>query len=1019
MSVHHLVESQASKTPDAVAVSYGEATLSYQELDGEASKLSAFLKSLGVKTGDIVGLCVDRSFDLIIGVLGIIKTGAAYLPLDSTYPQDRLRFMVEDAQSQIVLTQSHLVSKLPETDCQYVCLDQAQTEVPVESTSSIAVDDSNVAYVIYTSGSTGQPKGVAMPHRPLLNLLKWQTAQLKQTAANTLQFTPISFDVSFQEIFLTLTTGGTLFLIDDDSRRDSEQLFSYLSTHKIERLFLPFVALQNLAEVAVQSSDLPIYLTEVITAGEQLKITRSIAKWFATLDCTLCNQYGPSESHVVSAYTLTGQPKDWPHLPPIGKPITNAKFYLLDQSRRRREDEIRLVNGNEPGELAIGGDVLAQGYLNRPELNQTRFIPDPFSQDPNARLYRTGDLVQQLPDGNYKFIERIDHQVKIRGMRVELGEIEAQLGQHADVKDVAVTAREDEDGRKCLVAYVVPSKAEALFEDDGLEIRLRDQLKQQLPSHMLPSFFVFVAKLPLTPSGKVDRRALPAPNYERPALGTVFVAPRNAMEERLAEIWSRTLTISPIGIEDNFFDIGGDSLRAIQLVHQIRDDFNVDLPMVSLFDAPTISQFVQTLTTAIKSGQTATSDDISIAALESEASLAPDVDPSGLNTPFPVDPQNLLITGITGFLGVFLLQELLEQTPAQVHCLTRAQDELAGLQKIEANLQRYGLWKERYRQRITPVIGDLAKPRLGLSQAVWSNLAQKVEAIFHSGASISLINPYATMRAANVLGTQELLRLATQVRLKPFHFISTLDVFQTGQAFSSDPIAEQDCLDPAAAVHFDGYTKSKWVSEQMVWAAKERGLPVAVYRPAMISGHSQTGIANTGDLMNRLIKGFIQLGCAPQSDMVINIAPADFFSKGVVYLSQQPESMGKAFNFINPNPVNIGQFVSAISDCGYPVQLVDHATWEKTLSDNIDWVDGIVSVLTSKMSAEQSSYIERSSVNAGQVSCQNVLNGLAGTSIQCPNIDVDFLAPYLAYFAEVGFIQPKMDPQQAQPVTLV
>ncbi|MEO1591266.1 MAG: non-ribosomal peptide synthetase, partial [Cyanobacteria bacterium J06632_22] len=584
MSVYNLVELQASKTPDSVAVSFKGLDLTYSELVSEVDKLASLLQTLNVQPGDTVGLCVERSFDLIIGMLSILKVGAAYLPLDSSYPQDRLQFMVQDAGIKIALTQTDLLAVLPKSGCQYVCLDQTELRPTSASVQTAMADNDAPAYVIYTSGSTGQPKGVIMPHGPLINLINWQISQLKKTVANTLQFTPISFDVSFQEIVLTLATGSTLFLVDDTVRRNSEALLQYLSDCKIERLFLPFVALQNLAEVAAQAPQLPIYLTEVITAGEQLKVTRSVAKWFSTLpNCSLCNQYGPSESHVVSAYTLAGEPKDWPHLPPIGQPISNAQFYLLDQSRRRREDDIQLAAAGQPGELAIGGAVLANGYLNRSELTNARFIPDPFSQIPGAKLYRTGDLVECLADGNYRFIERIDHQVKIRGIRVELGEIEAQLGRHPEVKDVAVTAPEDQDGRKRLVAYVVPSELDVLSGGHDLEIRLRDFLQQQLPSHMVPNLFVFMGTMPLTPSGKVDRRSLPRPASERPSLANEFVEPRNLLEVKLAEIWSKTLDISPVGIEDNFFEMGGDSLRAIQLVHQVKDEFDVELPMVSLF----------------------------------------------------------------------------------------------------------------------------------------------------------------------------------------------------------------------------------------------------------------------------------------------------------------------------------------------------------------------------------------------------------------------------------------------------
>lgn len=1009
MTIHQLVETQISRSPDAIAVSFQGQNLSYQELNDRANKVSSYLQSLGVKPNSLVGLCVERSFDLIIGVLGILKAGSAYVPLDSSYPTERLRYMVDNAQLSAILTQSHLTKRLPESDAQLVCLDSDWDTIaqhPIQITEQTESD--SLAYVIYTSGSTGNPKGVAMPHGPLVNLIKWQQKQFRNIAATTLQFTPISFDVSFQEIFSTLCFGGRIVLIEDTVRRNAESLLGYISDQKIERLYLPFIALQHLAEVAVTQSKLPIALTEVITAGEQLKITRSIAKWFTTMEqCTLCNQYGPSESHVVTSLTLTGNPKDWPHLPPIGQPIDNADIFILDPELRRKEDPIKLVEEGQVGELAIGGIPLAQGYLNQPNLTESRFILNPFKGKTSEKLYRTGDLVRKLPDGNFQFIERIDDQVKIRGVRIELGEIEAILSQDQGVKDVAVIAREDQTGAKRLHAYIVTSSDYSSADAETLEMQLRESMKQQVPSCMIPTTFTFLEEIPLTPSGKADRRSLPTPVNHRPALSTDYISPKTDIEKTLAHIWSKTLETSPIGIEDNFFDLGGNSLQAIQLVHQVRETFQIELPIVSLFDSPTVNQFAQSVKTAIELGEASTSDTISVPDLIAETQLDEAINIKQAKEPFKVEknPQNVLVTGVTGFLGVFLLQELLDKTQANVHCLTRAKSLQEGQTKIKANLQKYGLWKVNYAPRIIPVLGDLAQPSLGLSGESWKNLATCIEVIYHSGASISLINPYSSMKDANVLGTQELLKLATQKRIKSFHFISTLDVFQTDQAFSTQPITEEDSLNPKEAIYFDGYTKSKWVSEQMVWAAKSRGLPVCVYRPAMISGHSKTGIANQTDLMNRLIKGFIQLKSAPQSSMVINIAPVDFFSQGVIHLSQQSESIGKSFNFINPNPVSMMEFTQAISDCGYPIQLVDHAKWQSTLLNKLGEFDGIVSVLTSKMSANQSSYIERSSVNAWQVSCKNVLEGLSETTIRCPEINAKFLAPYLAYFAQTGFIQ--------------
>ena len=1020
LTIDTLFEQQAQLSPEAQAVSFQGESLSYQELDGRANQLAHYLQDQGVTVNSLVGICLDRSINLIVSVLAILKAGAAYLPLDQAYPADRLRLMIEDSAVPVIITQKHLDETLPSTgekriflDCEAACIAHFPDSQPSKQTTP-----DSLAYVIYTSGSTGKPKGVAMPHCSLVNLLNWQKQQFKNPQARTLQFTPISFDVSFQEIFSTLISGGTVVLIGDADRRNSETLLAYLCENSVERLFLPFIALQNLAEAATTTLKLPVRLQEIITAGEQLKITRSMVSLFDRLqDCSLVNQYGPSESHVVTQHVLTGPPREWPHLPPIGQPIDNAQLYLLKTPSRREDDPLALAEPGEPGELAIGGLCLAKGYLNQPELTRSRFIKNPFVDEPETILYRTGDLVKRSKAGELEYIERLDDQVKVRGIRVELGEVEAQVSQHAMVKANAISARKRADGITYLAAYIVPNSPQYLQNSMELELQLRAFLKERLPICMMPTFFEFLPTLPLTPSGKVDRRALPEPHQERPALGQDYLQPRTEIEKKLAELWSEVLEFKKIGVKDNFFEFGGDSLRAVQLVHMVCETFKIELPIVTLFDAPTIEALGHQIQKMVNSGKTVTSDDISPAELESQA--IPHIVGALTTQPleFPDQLKKILITGVTGFLGAFLLGELLKQTSADIYCLVRATSDEVGKQKIEHNLKKYGLWQVENCDRIKPILGDLSKKRLGVSDDTFETLSREIQAIYHSGASISLIHPYSTLYEANVKGTEELLRIAAKYRLKPFHFISTLDVFQASGSFSSEPITESSPLKAADAVKFDGYTKSKWVSEKMVWTAGKLGLPISVYRPAMISGDSQTGICNTGDLMNRLIKGFIQLGAAPESEMVINIAPVDFFSKGLVYLSLQRESLGKGFNFINPHPVSMQDFVAAINACGYDIQQVTPQQWQSLLTQNIRKVDGIVSVLTSKEDVSKPSYIERSSVNAKRVSCENVLNGLQNSGIYCPNIDAQFLKPYLDYYVRTAFLStPGLVSNQPQPL---
>jgi amino acid adenylation domain-containing protein len=469
---------------------------------------------------------------------------------------------------------------LPQTDAEPVCLDSDWPIISREAEASpvSGTNSGNLAYVIYTSGSTGRPKGIAMSHGSLCNLTSWQIRRSTLARPKTMQFAPLSFDVSFQEIFTTWCSGGVLILLPEEYRRDSCALLEYLREKSIERLFLPFVALQQLADAARQfEAELP-ELREVIVAGEQLQITSSISGWFARMpNCILENQYGPSESHVVSAFRLSGPAGEWPPLPPIGRPIANTRLFILDCN-------LQPVPVGVPGELYIGGVQVARGYLNRPELTAEKFIPDFFDEEPGARMYKTGDLARYLPDGNIEFLGRIDHQVKVRGFRIEPGEIEAVLGRHPGVRESVVLAREDEPGDRRLVAYVVPKTGEIPIVGG-----LRRFLAEKLPDYMIPSSFVVLDALPLTPSGKVDRRALPAPDGVRPELEETFAAPLTPIEQALAEIWCSLLKLERVGVHDNFFELGGHSLLATQVISRIRNLFQVEIPLRALFEAPTVA----------------------------------------------------------------------------------------------------------------------------------------------------------------------------------------------------------------------------------------------------------------------------------------------------------------------------------------------------------------------------------------------------------------------------------------------
>ncbi|WP_441338245.1 amino acid adenylation domain-containing protein [Microcystis sp. M110S1] len=583
--IHQLFEEQVERTPDAVAVVFEEQQLTYNELNCRANQLAHYLQSLGVKPDELVGICVERSLEMIVGLLGILKAGGAYVPLDPDYPIERLSFMLEDAAVKVLLTQQELIDKLPEHQAQLICLDADWTIISKLSKSNLinTVTSENLAYVIYTSGSTGLPKGTLIPHQGLVNYLSWCTqAYNVEQGTGTLVHSPLGFDLTITSLFSPLLVGNQVEILAED--QDVETLSNSLRHHSHLSLVKITPAHLELLNQQLSPREAASRTMAFIIGGENL-LGENIAFWqeFAP-ETLLVNEYGPTETVVGCCIYQVPMGKYISGSIPIGRPIANTQLYILDQN-------LQPVPIGIPGELYIGGAGLARGYLNRPELTQEKFIPNPFDnskvKNQKSKLYKTGDLCRYLPDGNIEYLGRIDSQVKIRGFRIELGEIEAVLTQYPQVQSSVIIAREDTPGNKRLVAYIVPEK-----EATPTPNEMRQCLKEKLPEYMIPSAFVILESLPLTPNGKIDRRALPAPeqNYERT---DKFILPRNPIEEILVTIWTEVLKVQQISINDNFFELGGHSLLATQLISRIRTNLSIEIPLRSLFAAPTIEELGQ------------------------------------------------------------------------------------------------------------------------------------------------------------------------------------------------------------------------------------------------------------------------------------------------------------------------------------------------------------------------------------------------------------------------------------------
>jgi amino acid adenylation domain-containing protein len=569
-----LFEQQVVRSPDAVAVVFGEQQMTYGELDARANQLAHYLQSLGVGPDVLVGLCVDRSLELVVGLLGILKAGGAFVPLDPGYPAARLAFMLEDTRAAVLLTEQTLLAHLPKPAARVVCLDRDRAAIAMQPATNppTTTTAQNLAYVIYTSGSTGTPKGVMIEHRAVVNHMEWMRRTFGfDRRDSVLQKTPISFDAAMWEFFAPLLNGGRLVMAPPDAHRDPAAIVRALCKHEVTTVQLVPSLFRLLAQEPLLSACGK--LTRVFCGGEALG-RDGVESFLERSGARLYNLYGPTET-CIDALSWECKRDDARAAVPIGRPIANTTIHVLDQYRQP-------VPVGVAGELYIGGEGQARGYLGLPELTAERFVPNPFAQHPGARMYRTGDRARYLANGNIEFLGRLDQQVKLRGFRIELGEIEAVLTRHPQVLAAAVIVRDDLPGEKRLVAYAVARDAAVAVAD------LRAWLERQLPDYMVPAAFVVLPALPLTPNGKVDRKSLPAPEYE--GSREAFEPPGTPIETAIASIWADVLHRPRVGRNESFFDLGGHSLLAAQAIGMINQALGIDLTLRQLFETPTVRE---------------------------------------------------------------------------------------------------------------------------------------------------------------------------------------------------------------------------------------------------------------------------------------------------------------------------------------------------------------------------------------------------------------------------------------------
>ena len=984
-------EDQARRNPDGVAVVGGSEQLTYGQLNAAANKIAHHLLSLGVGPESLVAVSTERTPRMLAALLGIWKAGGAYVPLDPSFPADRLAYMLGSSQASVLITERSVRDRLPAYSGRIVLLDDDWSTIDALSDANppaTAVAD-NLAYVLYTSGSTGQPKGVEIPHSAVVNFL-WSMAKRPGLKPNdsVLAITTLSFDISVLELYLPLIVGARVVLASRSQAADGAWLASN-------------IAALGVTVVQATPATYRLLLAAGWTGSKQLKLLcggealpRDLAQALLERSGELWNVYGPTETTVwstVEPITALDGPIT------IGRPLDNTQVYILD-------DLCELMPIGVPGELWIGGDGVARGYRGREDLTSERFVRDPFRSAPGARMYCTGDVARRLPDGRIECLGRVDHQVKVRGFRIELGEIEAVLADHSAVRQTVVHTF-SRGGDVQLVAYVVPQNTTPTVAD------LQSALRTKLPDYMVPASFVFLAELPRTPNGKIDRKALPAPEAGA-SRSTEYVAPRNDVEQAVVDLWKQTLGVDKIGVNDNFFELGGHSLLAAQMVWNLRQRYPVEVPLRKLFESPTVAGVARILDPTLAASiidESATAAHHDAIDFEREAQLDADITPpSGMQADL-TKLNRLFLTGGSGFLGSHLLKHLLDDTRAEIYCLVRAADASEGLKKLERNFAKYGHQHADFARRVHPVVGDLDRPRFGLSSDEFQKLGSTVDAVLHNGASVNLVYPYEMLKPTNVQGTKEALRLACVARPKPFHFVSTFSVYHATALLGAKEIFEQDPLPPCETLH-GGYHRTKWVGERLVREAEKRGLPVAIYRPGRITGDSRTGAANTADFLHVMLTGCLKLGAVPAFEDPIDMTPIDYVGRAVAALVTRPQSLGKSFHLVNAQPLTMPMLVEYMNAHGFSLQQLPFGEWyRKVVAEAAREPSAELETLREMFAAphggEPTDDDFKFSTMQPRFDARNVETVLAGTGIACPPVDAKLLDTYVQFLVTHGFTQ--------------
>jgi amino acid adenylation domain-containing protein/thioester reductase-like protein/non-ribosomal peptide synthase protein (TIGR01720 family) len=931
VSIPVLFAAQVARTPEAVAVTFEGRSLTYRELDEAANRLAHLLAAHGVGPGGCVALLFSRSAEAIVAILAVLKTGAAYLPIDPSLPTPRIEFMIVDGAPIAAISTAGLRSRLD--GCAVVVIDVNDPRIDTQPSTALptpAPDD--IAYLIYTSGTTGVPKGVAVTHHNVTQLFDSLDAGLPAGPGQVWSlWHSLAFDVSVWEIWGALLHGGRLVVVPESVVGSPEDFHALLVTEHVSVLSQTPSAVGMLSPEGLDS-------TALVVAGEACP-AGVVDRWAPGR--VVINAYGPTEATVYAAMSAPLTPDA--DVVPIGSPVSGAALFVLN-------GWLRAVPAGVVGELYVAGAGVACGYVGRPGLTASRFVACPFG-GPGARMYRTGDLVCWGADGQLRYLGRADEQVKIRGYRIEPGEIEAALTGVDGVEQAVVIAREDRPGDKRLVGYITGTA-------DPAEIRV--QLGERLPAFMVPAAVVVIEALPLTPNGKLDTRALPAPEYLN---GDRYRAPATAIEEILAGIYAQVLGLDRVGVDDSFFDLGGDSLSAMRLIAAVNTGLDTGLAVRAVFEAPSVRRLSQQLgrhassangpsfasvhgrnTTEVHAGDLTLDKFIDAATLTAAPTL-----------PCPsAEVRTILLTGATGFLGRYLALEWLERmelVDGTLICLVRAESDEDARARLDKTFDSGdpGLllhFQELAADHLEVIAGDKGEANLGLDQQTWQRLADTVDLIVDPAALVNAVFPYSELFGPNVVGTAELIRIALTTKLKPYSYVSTADVRTQIDASAFTEDADIRVISPTRTIddnYGNGYANSKWAGEVLLREANDLcGLPVGVFRcDVILADPTYAGQLNVSDTVTRMVLSLMAAGIAPGSFFQLDAEgnrqrahfdglPVDFVAEAIATLGAQVVDGFETYHVMNPHDDGIGpdEYVDWLIEAGYPIQRIgDFGEW--------------------------------------------------------------------------------------------